>query len=138
MQGIEFSDEVISVTVAIGGSLESADLVIDAFESAGRDGEVVPVEDAGPMSFQCVGHCLENLDAGGPGAGTPVFQVPACDGFVGLLPDLTEVLFQVVGDRQRLIQVECFHQSCPFILCFIEILLMLEQQKAKEIGRAHV
>ena len=66
MQGIEFSDEVISVTVAIGGSLESADLVVDAFESAGRDGEVVPVEDAGPMSFQCVGHCLQNLDAGCP------------------------------------------------------------------------
>ena len=68
-----------------------------------------------------------------PGAGTPVFQEPACDGFVGLLPDLTEILFQIVGDRQRLIQVESFHQSCPFILCFIEILLMLEQQKAKTL-----
>ena len=64
-----------------------------------RDREVVPVEDAGPMPFQCVGHCLENLDAGGPGAGTPVFKEPACDGFVGLLPDLTEILFQIVGDR---------------------------------------
>jgi len=53
------------------------------------------------MSFQCVGHCLENLDAGGPGAGTPVFKEPACDGFVGLLPDLTEILFQIVGDRQH-------------------------------------
>ena len=53
------------------------------------------------MPFQCVGHCLENLDAGGPGASTPVFKEPACDGFVGLLPDLTEILFQIVGDRQH-------------------------------------
>gem|GEM_PF-3537367 len=50
------------------------------------------------MSFQCIGHCLQNLDAGGPGAGTPIFKEPACDGFVGLLPDLTEILFQIVAD----------------------------------------
>ena len=97
MQGIKFSNEVISVTVAIGGSLEGADFVVDAFESAGRDWKVVPVENAGPMSFQCVGHYLQNPDAGSPGAGTPVFKKPACDGFAGLLPDLTEILFQIVG-----------------------------------------
>lgn len=35
MENIEFGDEVIPVTVATGGSMERADLVVDAFDSVG-------------------------------------------------------------------------------------------------------
>lgn len=66
MQGIEFGDEVISVTVAIGRSLKRADLIVNAFETAGGDGKIVPVQNAGAMSFQCVGHRLHDLNAPRP------------------------------------------------------------------------
>ena len=56
------------------------------------------------MSFQCVGHRLQNLDAGGPGAGTPVFKEPACDGFVGLSPDLTEILLMLDQQPAKTLQ----------------------------------
>ncbi len=52
MEGIEFGHEVIMIAVTISHSLECTDLIVDAFESASRDGEVVPVEDPGSVSLK--------------------------------------------------------------------------------------
>jgi hypothetical protein len=49
MECVEFEDEVLRITVSIGHSLKSADFVVDAFEGAAGDGEVVPVENSGDI-----------------------------------------------------------------------------------------
>jgi len=55
MEGIEFGDEVIMIAATIIYSLDGTYLIIDAFASASRDEEVVPVEDPGPVFLQSVG-----------------------------------------------------------------------------------
>jgi len=75
------------IAVTISHSLEGTDLIVDAFESASRDGKVVPVEDAGSVSFQGVGHRLQGPNTGCPSAGTPVCKEHTSGQFVGLLPD---------------------------------------------------
>jgi hypothetical protein len=59
MEGIEFGDEIIMITVTISHSFEGTDLIVDAFESASRDWKVVQVEDAGSVSFHSLGHRLQ-------------------------------------------------------------------------------
>ena len=54
--------------------------------------EKLRVKNTCPLSLQFFGHRLHDLNPGGSDA--PVLQKPACDGFAGLLPDLTEILFQ--------------------------------------------
>jgi hypothetical protein len=116
MERIEFHDEVIRIAVAIGHSLESTDLVVDAFEWSCGNLEVIPVQNPRAMAFQRVGHGPQDPDARGPSSGASVCEEPASDRFVGLLPDLTEIFLEIVANHQGLIQSQCFHQSRPFIL----------------------
>ena len=76
--------------------------------------EKLRVKNACPVSLQFFGHRLHDLNPGGSDA--PVLQKPACDGFAGPLPDLTEILFQIVGDRQRFVQIKKVLQAWPFVL----------------------
>jgi len=52
VESVEFGDEVLMVSVAAGHSLESTDLVVDPFEGAAGDGEVVPVQNSGAIAQQ--------------------------------------------------------------------------------------
>ena len=46
VEGEEFLLEVFVVSVAVGSSLQHPDVVVDAFQRAGRERVVVPVEEA--------------------------------------------------------------------------------------------
>ena len=54
MEGEESEFEVVVAAVAIGSALEQADLVVGAFQWAGGDRVVVPVEQADAMAAQGV------------------------------------------------------------------------------------
>jgi len=120
VQGVEFGDEVFVISAAVGHSLESTDFFVDAFQRSAGDREVVPVEDAGSIALQSIGHCQQDFDARRADSTAPVGEESFGRAFVGLLPDLAQAresaLLQIVGNRQRLIQSEGLQQSRAFIL----------------------
>lgn len=54
MEGEDSESEVFIVAIAVGSVLEQFDLVVGTFQRAGRDGVVVPGEQAGSMLAQGV------------------------------------------------------------------------------------
>ena len=116
MERVEFSDEVIFIFVAVGHSLEGSDLVVDTFLRSTGNWIIVPVQDAVAVAIQSIGHGDQDFDSRRASSATPVCQKLCRDGFGRLLPDLTEIFFEVVSHRQRMIQGQGFVQSCAFIL----------------------
>ena len=100
VEGKEFEPEVFLVSVAVGLSFQSFDFVVGSFERSGRDSVSVPVEDAGAIAFEGVGDCHQHLDSGSSGSGTPVGQKQVGIDAISLLPNLPQILFEVVRDGQ--------------------------------------
>ena len=75
MQGQESLLQVFVVAVAVGASLQGSNFVVDAFQRAGRERVVVPVEQTPAVLAVGLGHDLHLADARGVGAAAPGFEV---------------------------------------------------------------
>ena len=71
VEGQEFLFQVFVVTVAVGSALQGADFIVDAFQRAGRERVVGPVEESSAMGAEGLGHREELPDAAGCGAAAP-------------------------------------------------------------------
>ena len=102
------------------GAFEGFDLVVDSFEGAGRNGVVIPSQQAVLVGQQEVGEVLQN-----PYSRCQTFLIPgqqkASGFFFGvLLPELAQVLLQVIGGRQVFVECESFFQTSAFITLIVE------------------
>ena len=85
------------------------------------------------MGLKCLRHRLENFDSRSVGDAAPIRQEAFCRGFVELLPELIQVLFEIVGCSQRFIEVQSFVQSGAFVLGFVEVVGTFEQKPADSL-----
>ena len=97
--------QVFVVSIAVGSSLQRSDRVVDAFQRAGRDRVVVPVEQTPAVLAEGLGHDLHLADPRGVRAAAPGFQEPFRR-LRALIPELPQVLLQIVRDRQGLIPLQ--------------------------------
>ena len=122
--------EVLIVSVPVGTSLHRADFIVDAFDGSAGDRFEVPVEQSLAMSSQRLGHGLENSNAGSIRSSAPIVQ-ELLGGLHGLLiPELSEILFQVIGSRQWLVERQRLLKLLSFIdsLRLGEVFRILQEQ----------
>lgn len=103
--------EVVVAAIAVGSALEEADFVVGAFQRAGGDRVIVPIQQADAMASQRMAHGAEDADAGGFGAAAPVVEELRGGGFGSLLSEQPQFVLEVVRLRQRFIELERFRQS---------------------------
>ena len=72
-------------------------------------------EDLKAVDGQGAGEAFNHGDARGFRPGNPPAQKRFGSLFVRLLPNLPQVLFEVVGDRQRLVQLQRFLQTAVYV-----------------------
>ena len=82
---------------------------------------VVPVEDAFTVDLECAGERHELPDAARFGVGDPVVEDDAAGDVARLLPELGEVFLEVVGRRQRLVELESLPQPLAFVALRVEV-----------------
>jgi len=116
MERMQLEDKVLWITIPIRHSLKGSDFIVDAFDGAAGDREVIPVENARPVSLQSLRHGLQDFDSRCSSATTPVGQEFSGADFVELLPDLTQIVLEVIGRRKGLVQSQSFLEPSPFIL----------------------
>ena len=80
------------------------------------------------MVPQSLGERLEHLDPGRFGPGNPVLEESLRLSLVRLRPKLPEVLFHVVGGRERLVQSQGRNQTPLLVSGGIQILGILQEQ----------
>ena len=101
--------------------MEEFDFVVGSFEGAGRDGVVILIEDAFAVGSERACELQELFDAARFGIRDPVIEEDAAGDFARLLPDLGEVLLEVVGRGQRLVELESFLQSLAVATFRVEV-----------------
>ena len=111
MEREESEFEVIVSSIAVGSSLECSNLVVGAFQRAGGDRVIVPVQESCAMSTQGVAHGPEHSNAGGFRASALVVEERRGCGLRGLLPELTQVVFEVVRLSQWFVELERLGQT---------------------------
>src|ERR1017187_5827672 len=125
--------EELAITEAIGLTLHGLDFVVDAFQRAGRNAVVVESQDAVAVFLQGTGELLEHGDLRRIGAANPSVQDSSSAGFVRLPPDLTQVLLEVVRDRQRRVELQGVLQALLFVAEGVEVFRVLEQQPKRAL-----
>ena len=130
MQGVYAQFEEFVVSKAVGLALHGLDLVVGPLQGGGGDAAAVIVEDAGSVLHQCFGELHQHADAAASGAGDPVIQKHLRRRSVALVPDLPKVLFHVVSDGQRFVQLQRRFQPFLLVLFFAQIFRVLQQQPA--------
>ncbi len=127
-QDLEFVE--LTISEPIGLSFHGLDLGVGAFQWPRRYWVVVVRQDARLVLVEGVGELLQHTDARGPRPRHPVAQHAPRGSLVGLTPDLPEVLLEVVGDRQRLVQLQGVPEALLLVAFGIEVLRVLQQQPA--------
>ena len=64
MYSEDFEHEEFGVSESVGLAFHGFDFVVGAFQRAGRDGIVVPGEDAPGVKAECLGKLFQDADAG--------------------------------------------------------------------------
>ena len=71
----EYSEfEEFNIPVSVGHPLHNLNLVVRSFQGTGRDGVVIPVQDAKFVNRESLAYAHERLNAGSQDAGYPGIQ----------------------------------------------------------------
>src|SRR6516165_8276408 len=125
-QDLKFEELV--VPEPIGLSLHGLDLVVGPFKGTCANRVVVVGQEAGTMRVQRLGHLEEHVDSRRLGTSDPVVEKQSGVLPARLLPELSEVLLHVVGQRQGLVQPQGLPQACSLVPLGVEVLSELQQQ----------
>src|SRR5579863_1673005 len=106
MQREELECKEFVVAIAECLTVEQADFVVDRFERASGNGMVIPSQKVAAMGRQGVGEFDEQSNAGVPGILEPGIEELGGRSLVGLFPELVQVVFHVVSNGQRLIELQ--------------------------------
>src|SRR5262249_15001599 len=130
--------EELTVAEAIGLAFHGLDLGVGAFQGAGGYRVVVPGQDTRLMLLESIGEPLEQPDARGARTGQPVAEYTPGRALVGLVPDLPQILLEIVGDGQRLVQTQGPLQPLVLVALGIQVLRVFQQQPARTLEDASV
>ncbi len=111
--------EELLVSVAVGLSLEGFDFVVESFEWTGADFAAVVVEHTLAVHLDGAGHFLEDGEFGGFGPEAPVVEESGGGGEIGLVPEVSDFFFHVVGGGEGLVDAERFVESLTFVDLFV-------------------
>src|SRR5512135_1736512 len=125
--------EELLVAEPIRLPLHRLDLVVRPLHRARRDHHVVVGQQTTPMRRQRLGHLLQHLDPRCLRALDPAIEQQRPELLPRLLPELAEVLLQVVGHGQRLVQSQRLLQLLPLVLLLVEVLRRLQQQLSRPL-----
>jgi hypothetical protein len=105
----DFEFEELGISKSVGLAFHRFDLVVRAFQGAGRDRVVVSGQN--PSGVQS-----KHRHVRGFGIGDPLQQARHGRLLIILLPDLVEFFFQKLGDGQRFVQLERLGKTLGFFL----------------------
>src|SRR3974377_460377 len=108
-QDLEFEELVVSEPIAL--PLHGFDLVVGSFKGTCANRVVVVGQEAGTMCIQRLGHLEKHVDSRRLRASDTVVEKQSGVVPARLLPELSEVLLHVVGQRQGLIQPQSLLQA---------------------------
>src|SRR5713101_4708441 len=128
MDAEDFEFEERAITKAVGLSFHRLDLGVGAFQRSGGDRVVVIGQDAFLVAFQGVRELGQHADTGGTGTSQPIPKDAASVALELLVPDLPEILLEVIGDGQRGVQAWGVFQALVFVACAVEVLRVLQEQ----------
>src|SRR3989339_178467 len=106
MNGKDLQLEEVYISEAVGLALHDADLGIGAFKRCSRNRIVVVGEEPRPMRGKSPGELLEHPGPGGVSTRNPIIKKGSGLGFLELLPEAAQFFLQVVGLRQRSIDLQ--------------------------------
>src|SRR3989339_670427 len=106
MNGKDLELEEIDIPKAVGLALHDADLGVGAFKRCGGDRVVVVGEESGAMRGKSPGKLLEHLGPGGVSTRNPIIKKGTGLGFLELLPEAAQFFLEIVGLRQRRIDLQ--------------------------------
>jgi hypothetical protein len=106
-------------------ALHRFDLIVRPLHRAAREHDVIIREQSRTVCCQRFGYLLEHLDPGLARAPNPAVAKRSRERLPGLVPEPSQIVLQVVGRRQWLVQGQRFLQPLFFVLLRIEILRVL-------------
>ena len=110
MDAEDFEHEEFGISESVGLAFHGFDSVVAAFQRSGRDGVVVPRQDAEGVETERLGELLEHPNAGRLRVHDPVHQKGFRHFLVVLFPDLVEFFFELIRDGQWFVQSQGFLQ----------------------------
>ena len=103
------------------------DFVVGALKGARGNGIIVPGQDAVAVGAKGSGKTHQHRDFGSLGLLDPVVK-KGFGGFFGrLIPQLAQILFEIVGRRKGFVDLQCLPEAAGFTLCSVEVLRAFEQ-----------
>src|ERR1700729_4369460 len=127
-QNLQLEKLLVSKSVRL--PLHRLDLVVRPFQGTGADREVVVRQQTRAATLQCLGHLLKHAYARGLRSPDPVREKSTGERLARLVPELPQVFLQVVGRRQRLVQLQGLLQTGRLVASGVEVLGGLEQEPA--------
>ena len=88
------------IAEAVRLAFHGLDLGVGALQRACGDGVVVVGKDAAAVFVHRGGELFQHRDLRGASAGDPILENAPSGVFVALLPDLPQILLEIVGDGQ--------------------------------------
>jgi hypothetical protein len=103
-QDLEFEELVVPESVGL--PFHGLDLVVGPFKAARANRAVVLGKQTGSVCVQRVGHLMEHGGSRSLGPPGPVVEKRGDKSLAWLLPELLQVLFEVVGKCQGFVQLQ--------------------------------
>ena len=133
MESQDFEFEKFLVTEAVSLTFHGFDFVVGAFQGAGGDRVIIVGQDAPAIEGQSFGEFNQHGNAGSRSPVHPILEDGGGGGLICLEPDLPQVLFQVVGQGQGLIELQRGGQPFGFPAVGIEIFRVFQEQPASAL-----
>lgn len=101
--GLDFEEEVVIVSEAVGGAFDDFDPIVDAFDDAGMQRPAGVSEDAVKIGFEPFGKDLQRSDAAVHGTLIPTLPGASGVASVAIGPELLEIVSEDADGHQRLV-----------------------------------
>src|SRR5271170_4004956 len=128
MNSIDFQFEELLVAVAIGLPLHRLDLVVRPLQGTRRDRVVIPRYQAQRVFPQRLGQTSQERNARSLCPCQPIQQEDRRLVLVVLLPEFPQLLLEVIGRRQRFVQLQSFVQTFPLLPRRVQVFRPFHQQ----------
>src|SRR5262249_36545556 len=125
--------EELPVPEPIRLPLHRLDLVVRPLHRTAADHDIVVRQQPAPVPRERLGHLLEDPDPRRLGPADPPVEERGGEPLPRLLPEPPEVLLQVVGRRQRLVELQRLVQPLLLVLFPGEVRGVLQQQPPRPL-----
>ena len=130
MDAEDFEFEELGISESVGLSFHRFDFVVGAFQGSGRDGVVVPGQDALGMEAEGSRKLFEHPNAGRFGVHDPIHKQGFRRFSIVLFPEFVQFVLQVISHGQRLVQPQCRPKTLGFATRSVEVVRAFQQQPA--------